>query len=231
MHGKINFEEVAQNGARPRRHHLASSCPLWRRGHAPLCAFYVAVATAVLAGSCATTRPVHYYTLGPASAPTNPPQPDGPTILAGAIATPEFLQDARIRYRAGTNRTGSYEYHRWTERPGAMVRDSLARALRASGKYQRVLESSSSAVGDYLVRGKLYEFGEVDDPAIQTKISLRLELVDIKTGRSVWDDAFEREEPASGKNIGDVVESMDRNLRRVASDAAAEIGRFLASRR
>ena len=90
----------------------------------------------------------------PLSAPANQTKPDGPTILVGLIATPESLQDGRIRYRAGANETGSYEYHRWTERPGAMVRDSLVRALRASGKYQRVLESSSSAMGDYLVRGK-----------------------------------------------------------------------------
>jgi ABC-type uncharacterized transport system auxiliary subunit len=174
---------------------------------------------------------VHYYTLAPAAAPTNSAKPDGPTILVGAIITPESLQDARIRYRAGANETGAYEYHRWTERPSAMVRDSLVRALRASGRYQRVIESSSSAIGDYVVRGKLYEFAEVDNPAIQTKISLQLELIDKKTNRSVWDRPFEREEPASGKNINDVVQSMDRNLQQVVSQAAAEIARFLSGRR
>ena len=184
----------------------------------------------LLGGSCAGTRPVHYYTLAPASVPANQAKPDGLTILVGLIATPEYLQDARIRYRAGANETGSYEYHRWTERPGAMVRDSLVRALRASGKYQRVLESSSSAMGDYLVRGKLFEFGEVDNPAIGTKISLHLELIDKKTNRSVWDRVAEREEPAGGKNIKDVVESMDRNLQHVVSEAAAEIDRFLADK-
>ena len=191
--------------------------------------FAVGIA-ALLCASCATTRPVHYYTLTPASAPTIQAKPDGPTILVGIVATPEFLQDARISYRAGANETGSYEYHRWTERPGAMVRDSLVRALRASGKYRRVLESSSSAVGDFLVRGKLYEFGEVDSPAIQTRIALHLELIDEKTNRTVWDGRSERQEPASGKNIKDVVASMDRNLQQVASEAAAEIDKFLAGR-
>ena len=167
---------------------------------------------ALLSASCATTRPVHYYTLTPASTPTNQASPDGPTVLVGTVATPEFLQDARINYRAGANETGSYEYHRWVERPGAMVRDALVRALRASGKYRRVLESSSSAVGDYLVRGKLYEFGEVDDPAIQTRIVLHLELIDEKTNRTVWDGRSERQEPANGKNIKAVVASMERNL-------------------
>jgi len=189
----------------------------------------IAIAT-LLATGCAPTVPVHYYTLAPTSAPPNESKPDGPTILAGVIVTPESLQDARIRYRAGANETGSYEYHRWAERPGAMVRDSLVRALRSSGKYRRVLEYSSSAIGDYLLRGRLHEFGEVDNPAIETKINLHLELIDQKTNLSVWDRSFQREEPASGKNIEAVVASMDRNLQQVVSEAAAEIDRFLAAR-
>ena len=36
------------------------------------------------------------------------------------------------------------------------------RALRATGNYQRVLEAGSAVNGDYLLRGKLHEFGEVD---------------------------------------------------------------------
>jgi ABC-type uncharacterized transport system auxiliary subunit len=192
---------------------------------------YLTLASAVLLTSCAPTRPVHYYTLTPPSAPTNQTNPAGPTILVGLIATPESLQDGRIRYRAGANETGSYEYHRWEERPGSIVRLSLERALRGSGQYRRVLESTSSTVGDYLVRGKLYEFAEIDNPAVETRISLRLILVDEHTNRSVWDHSFEREEPASGKNMKDVVASMDRNLQQVVASAAADIGQFLAQSR
>src|ERR1700722_16934583 len=185
----------------------------------------------LLGAGCASTRPVHYYTLEPPSAPANPGKPDGATILVGNIATPPALQDDRIRYRIGANEVGGYEYHRWMEQPGAMVRDSLVRALRSSGKYQRVLESSSSSIGDYLIRGKLHEFSEVDKPAIQTRISLQLELVDKKTNRSVWDHLFEREEPVTGKSIQDVVESMDRNLQQVVNEVAAEIDKFPAAGR
>jgi ABC-type uncharacterized transport system auxiliary subunit len=189
------------------------------------------VTAGLLGESCAGTRPVHYYTLEPASAPPAQGKPDGATILVGNIATPEALQDDRIGYRIGANEVGGYEYHRWVESPGAMVRDSLVRALRSSGNYQRVFESSSSAIGDYLIRGKLFEFGEMDTPAIQTRISLHLELVDRKTNRDIWDHFFERAEPASGKSIKEVVESMDRNLQQVVSGAAAEIDKFLAAPR
>src|SRR6266536_4445266 len=133
---------------------------------------------------CVSTRPVHYYTLGAPAPPANQGKPDGLILLVGSIATPEALQDGRIRYRAGSNEAGAYEYHRWTERPGSMVRNALIRALRDSGKYQRVLESGSSTSGDYLLRGKLDEFDEVDQASIQTKISLRVELVDRKTNQN-----------------------------------------------
>ena len=92
-----------------------------------------------------------------------------------------------------------------------LIRNSLVRALLASGKYQRVLESSGSTTGDYLVSGKLYEFGEVDRPSIQTRISLQVELVDKKTNLNVWDHLTEREEPVTGKNVKDVVQALDRN--------------------
>ncbi len=112
-----------------------------------------------------------------------------------------------------------------------MVRDALMRALRDSGKYQRVLEAGSSVNGDYLLRGKLEEFDEVDGSSIQTKILLRVELVDRKTNQNVWDYMAEREDPVSGKNVVDVVQSLDRNLQQVVSDIAAQLDKVLTARR
>src|SRR5437667_1138177 len=183
---------------------------------------------ALVSASCVATRPVHYYTIEPVSPPSAQANPDGLILLVGPIAALEALQDGRIRYRAGSNEAGAYEYHRWTERPGSMVRNSLVRALRGSGKYQRVIESASSASGDYLVRGKLYEFGEVDNASILTRISLQVELVDKKTNRNVWDHLVEREEPVGSKNVTEVVQSLDRNLQQVARETVAGIDKFLA---
>src|SRR6266852_6031948 len=128
------------------------------------------MAGGLVGAGCVATRPVHYYTIEPASPPSDQAKPDGLILLVGAISTPEALQDGRIRYRTGSNEAGAYEYHRWTERPGLMVRNALLRALRNSGKYRRVLEPGSSTDGDYLLPGKLDEFGEVDHASIQTTI-------------------------------------------------------------
>jgi ABC-type uncharacterized transport system auxiliary subunit len=173
---------------------------------------------------------VHYYTLEAVAPPSHRGKPDGLILLVGGIATPEALQDGRIRYRTGSNEAGTYEYHRWTERPGSMVRNALMHALRDSGNYQRVLESGSSTNGDYLLRGKLDEFDEVDRASVQTKISLHVELVDRKTNQNVWDRTMEREEPVSGKSVVDVVQSLDRNLQHVVNETAVEIDKFLAAR-
>ena len=191
---------------------------------------HLLAAAGLITAGCVGTRPVHYYTLRPTSAPTNQSKPDGPTIAVGMIAAPEILQDSRIRYRSGANETGSYEYHRWESSPAMMVRDALVRALRASGNYRFVMESSSMATEDYLLRGRLHEFTEVDNPAIQTQISMHLELIDEKTNRHVWDRYFTGEEPTSGKNIEDVVASMDRNLQHIVASASTEIDQLLAQR-
>jgi ABC-type uncharacterized transport system auxiliary subunit len=105
------------------------------------------------------------------------------------------------------------------------------RALRDSGKYQRVLEAGSSTGGDYLLRGKLEEFDEVDQAAIQTKISLRVELVDRKTNQDVWDYTAVRAEPVSGKSVPEVVQSFERNLQRVVTEIAGKVDQFLSARR
>jgi cholesterol transport system auxiliary component len=192
---------------------------------------FLVIAASLAVGGCVATRPVHYYTLGAGAPAAAESKPDGLILLVGDISTPEWLQDGRIRYRTGSNEVGAYQYQRWAERPGSMVRDALMRVLRSSGKYQRVLESGSSANGDYLLRGRLEEFDEVDGGSIQTKISLHVDLVDLKTNQNVWDHMVEREEPVNGKTVVEVVQSLDRNLQHVVSETASEVDRFLTSRR
>ena len=182
----------------------------------------VAAACALLS-ACVGGRPIHYYTINRPAVAVAASKPDGPMLVIGRITTPEALQDGRIRYRAGSNEVGAYEYHRWKERPSAMVQDLLVEVLRASGKWRQVLEASSTAESDYLVRGRLREFAEIDDPGIQTRVSLRLELVDFKTGAVIWDRDYNRDAPVDGKTMNEVVLSMEHNLQQVIGEAALAI--------
>jgi ABC-type uncharacterized transport system auxiliary subunit len=176
---------------------------------------------------CAPHR-VQYYQISTVVKPSVPVE-TGPVILVGRISTPQALEDGRIRYREGLNQVGGYEYHRWTDPPGIMVKESLIHALRASGKYKAVQDAGSSAAGDYTVRGKLLEFSELDGNGIMTRISLDLELREAKTGRLVWNGVLTHDDPVQAKKVADVVESLDRNLQVVLADAASAIGSHVSA--
>ena len=91
----------------------------------PIISIFLATAGLFGGAACISTRPVHYYAMQAPPRAANQSKPDGLILLVGDIAAPEVLQDSRIRYRSGSNEAGAYEYHRWTERPGLMVRDAL----------------------------------------------------------------------------------------------------------
>jgi ABC-type uncharacterized transport system auxiliary subunit len=191
----------------------------------------VSICAIVLLGlfeaGCLDSRPIHYYTLeGPPSQVT-PVAPAGPVVMVGKISMPPGLQDGRIRYRVGANEVGAYQYHRWMERPGTMISESLVYALQASGKCRSVMESGSAVDSDYQLRGELYEFDEVDRETIQTCISLRVDLVDVKTRQVVWGDLVKHEEPVRSKTVQEVVASLDRNLQVVVKETADKLGDFL----
>ena len=171
---------------------------------------------------------IQYYQLSLIVKPVAPAE-TGPVVLVGRIATPQALQDGRIRYRDGLNEVGGYEYHRWTDPPGIMVKDSLMHVLRASGKFKAVQDAGSSADGDFTVRGKLLEFSELDGNGITTRISLDLEMREVKTGRLVWTELFTHDDPVEAKKVSDVVQSLDRNLQVILGNASSAIGTYIAA--
>ena len=192
---------------------------------------YAIVLLGLFEAGCLDSRPVHYYTIEPPPAPVTPAALAGPALLVGNISASMELQDSRIRYRVGSNEVGAYQFQRWSDRPGTMIAESLLQALRASGKFRSVMDSSSSVAGDYQLRGKLYEFDEVDSETIQTSISLRVDLVDVKSRQPVWGELVRREEPVRSKHIQDVVASLDRNLQAVVKETADGVGHFLEAQR
>lgn len=179
---------------------------------------------------CATKQHVRYYAINlpPTGAPVF--NPSGATLVVGRIELAPALQEGGIRYRSGKTEVGVYENHRWSESPAMAVRDGLIRLLRASGKYQAVSHAGASAGGDFLVRGKLHEFSEIDDPAIHTLIALSLEVYDRKRSRIVWQREFTREEPVSGHKVSDVTDSLDAGTQVLLSEAVAAINAGLVEK-
>src|SRR5262245_8994392 len=181
--------------------------------------------------SCASSRPVKYYRIEiptPATLAT-PGTASGVTLQVANIDSPPIMRDGRILYQVGSHEVGAYEYQRWVETPDRILQDSLVRLLRSSGKYQAVDTPRSSVRPDYIVQGKIYEFAEVDKPDIFTRVSMEIELHDGKSSRTVWSRHYSGEEKVDGKNMPDVVDSLDRNLRRGLLEIVAGIDQYVAS--
>ena len=139
-----------------------------------------------------------------------------------------MMRDGRILYQTGTHELGAYEYHRWVETPDRVVQDSLVRLLRSSGRFQSVDTARNSLKPDYIIQGKIYEFAEVDKPQVFARVSLEIELHDAKTGRTVWSKIYTDEESVSGKEVPDVVHSLDEDLGRGLSQIVSGLDQYFS---
>lgn len=187
----------------------------------------------VLFGCASAGRPIKYYRIEvPAAAPPSPtPRGFGLTLQIANIDAPAIMRDGRILYQVGANEVGTYEYHRWVETPDRMVQNALIRLLRSSGKYQSIDRFISGAKPDYIVRGKIYEFAEIDKPAIYTRVSMEIELHEGPSNRTVWSHVYSGEEKVEGKEMPDVVQSFDQNLRQRLSEIVSGLDEYFSGRR
>lgn len=180
--------------------------------------------------SCLGGKAIKYYTaaLPPAPEPATSTLPV--SLLIGHIGAPEVLEDQPIVYRSGPNEIGIYEYHQWAEPPALMVKTLLVRRLRASRRYQSVAQVGSSAQGEFLLRGRLYNFEEVDQAGgISALVSMEFELVDRSTRKTVWDHVYTRTTPVQGKEIADVVAALDRSLEQGLTEVESGLDAYFSS--
>ncbi|HWY58562.1 MAG TPA: ABC-type transport auxiliary lipoprotein family protein [Terriglobales bacterium] len=183
---------------------------------------------AVGLSACGTGRPIRYYTVQTPVAPT--PSIDAyPVSLSVAnVSAPEIFRDTPIAYRIGANEVGTYHYSRWAEPPVEMVHGKLVRMLRASGHYQSVTGPGSTSEGQFVLRGRLYAFEEVDSGSIDGLVSMEFELYDRKSGKIVWSHFYSNNEAVEGKKISEVVTALDLNLDRGLNEVAAGLGKFFS---
>jgi ABC-type uncharacterized transport system auxiliary subunit len=149
--------------------------------------------------------------------------------VVASISGPEILRGSPIAYRIGANEIGIYQYSQWEEPPVEMIQNSLIRLLRESGNYQSVETLSGGSDGQFVVRGRLNDFEEVDGPAITGLVSMEFELYDRKSGKVVWTHSYSQSEPATGKEISAVVAALDADLDRGLKEVAAGIDQYFST--
>lgn len=185
-----------------------------------------------LAAGCVSAKSPRYYRLN--LAPTAAQSSTAPfqvSILVGRLTAPRILRDDRVVYGMSDVEMGVDEYHRWTEPPTEMVEDLLVQRLRRSGQYKSVQRISSTARGDYLLRGHLTSLNEVDDPAgIKARFNVQLELFEQKSGSVVWTGNYSHDEPVEKKSVTAVVESLQKGVNAGLEQLTASLAQYFASR-
>ena len=191
------------------------------------------LATVLLASiGCGSPRPIKYYVVqGPAApAPALSDTVAYPIDLAVRRLTgPSLLESAPIVYRSGANEIGTYAYHRWEDSPVDLVKVRLLRVLRNTGQYRSVADIGGGGDFEFVVRGRLDEFGEVGSPVLSGQVTMEFELYNRKTGKVLWTHYYSQNEPAQGKEVSNIVQAIDRNLDRGLKEVAAGLGQYFAA--
>ena len=184
-----------------------------------------------LLSGCGAARPSKYYQLTvPAEAGAVEKADAVPvTLLLGQLMTSHLYREDRIVFGNGAEQLGTYEYQRWAEPPTEMIQEVLLRELRSSGRYRAVHYRRSNMQGDFAIRGRLYDFKEVDGGQISARVTLELEMRDLKNGATVWTHYYTRDEPASGKDVPAVVAALDKNVQRAVKEVVESLDQYFAS--
>jgi ABC-type uncharacterized transport system auxiliary subunit len=186
---------------------------------------------ACLAAGCVSAKSPRYYRLNPAPVATQSnTAPFQVSILVGRLTAPRILRDDRVVYGMSDVEMGVDEYHRWTEPPTEMIEDLLVQRLRRSGQYKSVQRISSTARGDYLLRGHLTSLNEVDQPAgIKARFNIQLELFEQKSGSVVWTGSYSHDEPVEKKSVTAVVESLEKSVNEGLEQLTANLAQYFGT--
>ena len=189
-----------------------------------------AIFAAMILAGCGAARPSKYYQLTvpgiQSGAQTADPMPA--TILLGPLLASHLYREDRIVYSSGGEQMGTYEYQRWAEPPTEMIQMVLLRELRASGRYKAVYAQRSTSNGDFLIRGRLYDFKEVSGGSILAKVTFELEMRELKSGSTVWTHYYSHDEPVTGKDVPAVVAALNKNVQNGITEVLASLDRHFA---
>ena len=200
---------------------------------APRCSYWALSASAalvavllVIASGCGGNRPIKYYQITyPAPATLSSNAIDA-VLMVRTFEASHLYMDDKIVYGFDSPEMGTYEYQRWVEPPVEILQDSLVRGLRASGHFRGVYGLRSDINGGFILAGRLYDFKEVDGSTIVARLSYEARLRDRKTGLTVWNYAYNHDEPVSENSVTAFVQAMDKNVQRSVQEVQSSLEQY-----
>ena len=192
------------------------------------CALLVCIG---LVGGCGAARPSKYYQLTLPGDMTPAARSDHyhVTLMLAPITASHLYREDHIVYTDNAQYMGMYQYQRWAEPPTEMIRDVLLRELRASDRFQGVYTWGSNVRGDYILRGHLYDFREIDRTTPIGRVTLELELHDARTGATVWTHFYTHDQPVAGKDVAAVVAALDHDVQQGIAEFSASLDQYFSA--
>ncbi len=174
----------------------------------------------ILCASCGGPPKTYYYTLRVSPAP---PASDPKTSFVLGVERfrgVEMLRDDRIIYYRSPTELNFYQYHRWSADPGTMLAEMAARWLDEMGIFTFVRMLPSREPVDYILRGRLFNFEEVDYEGGGTgRVNLVLTLVRARDHQVVWTFTRQVESPIQETGVTGVVNALNASSEQLLREA------------
>jgi ABC-type uncharacterized transport system auxiliary subunit len=171
------------------------------------------VALALCAG-CGSSRPIKYYQITYPTKSFVAQDAIDATLVVTPFESSHLYLDNRIVYGFDSPEMGAYQYQRWADPPVEMLQNVLVRGLRSTGRFQGVYTVRSGSAAQFILGGRLYDFREIDRPAIVARLSFDIFMRDRKSGAVVWTHSYSYDEPVAEKTVVAVATAMDKNVQR-----------------
>jgi ABC-type uncharacterized transport system auxiliary subunit len=157
-----------------------------------------------------------YYTLQvPPPPDPSPSQAARPSLAVREFRSPAYLRQGPIVYRVSPEQIGFYDYHRWAMDPRELVTNAIIDRLRASGAFANVKLYDGRSDVDYILSGRLDKLEELDfGGGVRVEIAIWAQMIDSKTGATVWSDAVDNIEKVEQHSVPGVVSEMNRAMER-----------------
>ena len=199
-----------------------------RIGGASACAV-----TLLMAGCGGKILYPHYYALdippapGPAVSDARLPA----TLAVRRFETPPYLRQGRIVYRKAPAEIGFYDYHRWAADPAETVTAAVIDSLRSSRLFSFVKPYDGQGQQDYLMSGRLERLEEIDyGSSVRVEAKLSAELVDLRTGATVWTGDADETLGVETRNVNSVVVEMSQAIQENIARLVASLNQQLPAK-
>lgn len=131
----------------------------------------------------------------------------------------EMLRDDRIVYYESPTQMNFYQYHRWGSDPASLLSELALEWIQRTGAFADVRMLPTREPVDYILRGRLRNFEEVDyEEGGKGRVGLELTLLRSRDHKVVWSVQRQAETAVQEKGVAGVVRALNDSSYQLLGD-------------